>query len=133
MRRLLELACKKSDAFSIVEVIISVSIFFFVGSILINAISNSKNLASKSSNRIEFYNDVSLAMLYNLNNNKDKLRLINHISKIALKDNAKNYLKTKTIFYEKDITSKEPPLLLNTTLFRNHNQSIRLYGFEIGN
>jgi hypothetical protein len=118
-------------AFTLVEVLISLTLLSFVTLVVLEGGSNSKSLISTNDKRTIFYDEVSLIMLNDLENEKDELKLLDHLTSMELSDQIRSYLKPKEFHYAKEVVSQEEFILLQAIRLHNDQSRATIYTFEL--
>ena len=118
--------------FTLIEVLISVTLLSFIALVTFKSGNNARSIISKVDKRADFYNDLSLVMLGKLSNTKDSIYLDEHLRSIKTHDKVQKYLKTKKLYYTKEIVNKEGFIVLNSLKITDKHSSVMLYSFELG-
>jgi prepilin-type N-terminal cleavage/methylation domain-containing protein len=121
-----------SRGFTLIEVLLSVTLLSFVAVVVLEGSGASKSISNKIDNKSNFYNKLSLIMLQELKNTKDSISLDEHLSSIKLDDKVRGYLKTQKLKYQKNIIKKEELIILNSLKISDNKNSAFLYSFELG-
>jgi competence protein ComGC len=118
-------------SFTLVEVLISLTLLSFVTLVVLEGGSNSKSLLNTTKHRNNFYDDLTLITLAELNNEKDEVKIADLLSNFKLSDEVREHLKTKEFHYLKEVISQEEFIQLKAVRYHNESARATLFTFEL--
>jgi competence protein ComGF len=120
-----------SKSFTLVEVLLALTLLSFVALVVLEGGTNSKRLMSSTKERTAFYDELSLILLNSLDNESDEVKLLDHLSSFELSDQMRGYFKDREFSYTKEVANQEEFVLLKAVRLHNDTAGATIYTFEL--